>query len=77
LLIPGRTFAVVCGASRFPHLPQFESAATFANSATAIERYLSNHAGAGIPKSNLLWLFDEPGSTSHFDLDSSEVAAAG
>lgn len=67
MLDPGRTIAVICGAQSFPRLPQFEAAAAFGNSATAIRRFLGERAGAALPAENVCWLFDQPGSHYHYD----------
>lgn len=55
---PERTLAIVFGASRWPHAPRFESAASFAGAAYEFVRYLTDPAGFALPASNLLNLFD-------------------
>lgn len=60
LLDPQRTLAVICGASDWPHLEQFEPSEAFAATAARLCRYLaSDDAGMGLPNDHLLNLFND------------------
>lgn len=60
MLDPVRTLAVVAGASAWPSIPAFTPARAFANTATAVNKYLTASSGIGLPTDNVLDLFDEP-----------------
>ncbi|MFF0488349.1 hypothetical protein ACFYTQ_04930 [Nocardia sp. NPDC004068] len=63
-----RTLAIICGASRWPRLNNFESNQGFSNTANQLSGYLTSENGLRIRPENLLWLFDSPeGSINQLD----------
>ncbi|MFE1591694.1 hypothetical protein [Nocardia sp. NPDC058705] len=63
-----RTLAIICGASRWPRLENFESNQGFSNTANQLSGYLTGQTGLNIRPENLLWLFDSPeGSINQLD----------
>lgn len=66
------TIAIICGASRWPKLVNFESNQGFGNTANQLQGYLTGEFGLHIPSENLLWLFDSPESAitqlDHIDI---------
>jgi hypothetical protein len=56
--------AVLLGASEFPKSPQLLESRSFSNSAYEIRKYLYDEKGMGLPKENILSLFDDTRSSS-------------
>lgn len=69
---PEKTLAIVLGAKDFPKAPELASLEAFTNSAEAIVDYLLDPEGFGLPRDNLLNLFDNPKSSADIDEELSE-----
>ncbi|MFI9061751.1 caspase family protein [Streptomyces sp. NPDC053429] len=62
-----RTIGIVCGASEWPYLPNFESAEAFDNTARNVRNYLAGENGLSLRPENTLWLFNEPDAVQQYD----------
>jgi hypothetical protein len=64
---PETTLVVILGASAFPKAPSFTSSEAFQRSAEGLRDYLIASDGLGLPRENLLDLFDSPQPASALD----------
>lgn len=64
---PATTLAILLGASEWPRAPTFDSSVAFSNSANRFREYLVRPDLFGLPKENLLDLFDSNGSPDEID----------
>jgi len=56
---PSRMLAILLGAWTFPHCSNYPDSLSAFNSAIDMKKYLTDEQGLGLPRQNLLWLFDD------------------
>ena len=66
---PRTTLVILLGASKWPFSPEFQASEAFLNSARGLREYFLNPSQFGLPRENLLNLFNSNQSADDIDGD--------